>query len=299
MKAATVRFSSRFSYNWLTEHPLKIPIDKTRLILAYLGVNYLIVFVDVLIAHSLGGLFPVYEWIPIIYSPFGALAAFLLLLNPHPGWEQKFHILMMTIGIFIGLLGLGFHLQGASAGNVVSLAGLINASPIFAPVAFIALGSIGALTAMDDHPDIRKYGLTQKTRWLLLITAFWFFATAAVAFLDHARAGFTNLYTWIPIYSGFFAGIVLALQAYSKPDNQLSFLLGFALALNVAVGILGFSFHLSVDLAGCGYFDWVRLFYHAPFLAPLLFSDLGIWGALIFLDPLPAADIQPVEHTVA
>lgn len=130
------------------------------------------------------------------------------------------------------------------------------------------------------------YNLTQKTRWLLLTTAFWFLATALVAYFDHARTEFTNLYTWIPVYIGIFSAIILLFQAYSNPEHGLSLLLGTTMILSFAVGLLGFAFHLSADLAGRGSIIWSRVFYQAPGLAPLLFCDLGIWGALVFLDPL-------------
>ncbi|SPF32475.1 putative membrane protein [Candidatus Desulfosporosinus infrequens] len=278
--------TERFTYQWLTQQPLHIPITKTRLILFYLSLNYLIVFVDVLIAHALNRLFPVYEWIPVIFSPIAALSAILLFIRPKPGCISILNLFINFTGVVIGILGFGFHLQGASAGNVVSFAGLTSGNPVFAPLAFVALGSIGILTTLDDRSNSRKYNLTRKTRWLLLTTAFWFFATALVAYFDHARTGFTNLYTWIPLYMGIFAAMILLLQAYSQPERGLSILLGTTMILSFAVGLLGFAFHLSADLAGRGSILWSRVFYQAPGLAPLLFCDLGIWGILVFLDPL-------------
>lgn len=283
-------FTGRFSYRWLTEKPLKIPIDKTRIILFYLMVNYLIVFVDVGIAHALNRFFPIYEWIPVIYSPIVTLSTLLLLLKPKPGWIKNTNILLNIIGVFIGIVGFGFHLQGASAGSVVSFAGLASGNPVFAPLAFLALGTIGAITALDDRPRMRKFSFTQKTRWLLMSTAFWFFATALVAIFDHARTGLTNLYTWIPFYIGVFAAVITLLQAYSHPDTGLSLLFTITMILCVVTGLMGFAFHLSVDLAGRGSIVWSRVFYLAPGLAPLLFCDLGIWGALVFLDPLSEED---------
>lgn len=275
----------RFSYQWLTQKPVQVPIDKTRIILLYLSINYLIVFLDVLIAHALNRFFPVYEWIPIVFSPFAAVSAILLFIAPKPGISKFFNLFTNFAGVVIGILGFGFHLQGASAGSTVSFAGLTGGNPVFAPLAFVALGSIGLLTTIDDHPNSRTYNLTQKTRWLLLATSFWFLATALVAYFDHARLGFTNYFTWIPVYVGIFAAVVLLLQAYSHPEQGLSILLGTTMFLSFIVGLLGFAFHLSADLAGRGSIQWSRVFYQAPGLVPLLFCDLGIWGVLVFLDP--------------
>ncbi|MDQ7092306.1 hypothetical protein REC12_01700 [Desulfosporosinus sp. PR] len=284
MRSAT---TTHFVYRWLTAEDVEVPWGKTSLILAYLFLNYVIVFVDVLIAHSENSFFPLYEWIPIIYSPLAALAALLLLLVPRSGLSRLIYFVMMFAGTIIGVLGFGFHLQASAAGNSVSFAGLINSNPVFAPLAFVALGLIGLLAGRDDRPDYRKYGFTNKTRHLLFVTAFWFFATGLVAFFDHARTGFTNVYTWVPVYTGIFAGMVVLLQAFSREEKGLSLLYIVTIALCLAVGLLGFAFHLTTDLAGRGSIVWAKIFYEAPGLAPLLFSDIGIWAALVFLDPLP------------
>ncbi|WP_407309480.1 hypothetical protein [Desulfosporosinus sp. SB140] len=281
--------TTHFIYRWLTDKHLRIPLDKTCLILSYLFLNYAIVFVDVVIAHSENSFFPVYEWIPVIYSPLAALAALLLLIAPRSGLIKLTYLVMMLAGVIIGILGFGFHLQASSAGNTVSYAGLISSNPVLAPLAFVALGLIGIVAGMDDRPTFRKYGFTNKTRYLILITAFWFFATGLVAFFDHAQTGFTNVYTWVPVYTGIFAGMVLLLQAFSRHEKGLSSLYIVTIALSIAVGLLGFAFHLTTDLAGRGVIVWARVFYEAPGLAPLLFSDIGVWAALVFLDPQPEA----------
>ena len=82
---------------------------------------------------------------------------------------------------------------------------------------------------------------------------------------------------WHGIYEqlidmGIFAGVILLFQAYSYPDRGLSLLLGTTLFLSFVVGLLGFAFHLSTDLAGRGNFQWSRVFYQAPGLTPLLFK---------------------------
>jgi hypothetical protein len=49
----------------------------------------------------------------------------------------------------------------------------------------------------------------------------------------------------------------------------------------VIVGILGFAFHLSKDLADTGQISLERILVFAPVFAPLLFCDLGILGLLV------------------
>lgn len=283
MKPFTTR---RYTYQWITRQPIEIPIAKTRLLLFFLSINYLIVFIDVLIAHAENSFIPVYEWIPIIICPFATLSSAFLLLKPKPGFPKILNLLIHSLGVIVGILGFGFHLQGVSAGNTVTYAGLTSGNPVFAPLAFVALGSIGVLTSLDDHPPKRQYNLTRKTRWLLLATSFWFLVTALVAYFDHARTGFENLYTWFPFYIGVFAALVLLFQSYSYHEHKLSLLLCITMILSLIIGLMGFAFHLTADLAGRGVFQWSRVFYQAPGLAPLLFCDLGLWGVLVFLDPI-------------
>lgn len=252
----------------------------------FLIINYLIVFLDVLIAHAENRFMPSYEWIPIVFCPLAALCSVFFLLKPKSGFPKTLNFLIHSLGVLVGILGFAFHLQAVSAGDIVSYAGFISGNPVFAPLAFVALGIIGVIISLDDQPSHRKYNLTQKTRWLLLATSFWFLATALVAYFDHARTGFENIYTWFPFYVGVFAALILLFQSYSYPEHRLSLLLGITMTISFIVGLMGFSFHLSADLAGRGVFQWSRVFYQAPGLAPLLFCDLGLWGILAFLDPL-------------
>jgi hypothetical protein len=44
----------------------------------------------------------------------------------------------------------------------------------------------------------------------------------------------------------------------------------------IIVGVMGFGFHLSGDLAGTGKISLERMLIFAPILVPLLYGDLGI-----------------------
>jgi len=49
----------------------------------------------------------------------------------------------------------------------------------------------------------------------------------------------------------------------------------------VIVGVLGFTIHLSGDLADNGQLSIERMLVFAPVVAPLLYSDLGILGLIV------------------
>ncbi|OLN25852.1 hypothetical protein DSOL_5208 [Desulfosporosinus metallidurans] len=38
---------------------------------------------------------------------------------------------------------------------MISFSGLTSGNPVFAPLAFVALGSIGILAILDDRPNVR------------------------------------------------------------------------------------------------------------------------------------------------
>ena len=49
----------------------------------------------------------------------------------------------------------------------------------------------------------------------------------------------------------------------------------------IIIGVMGFGFHLSGDLAGTGEISLERMLVFAPILAPLLYGDLGMLGLIV------------------
>ena len=71
-------------------------------------------------------------------------------------------------------------------------------------------------------------------------------------------------------------------KTWSRGDELVYF---WTMIGAVLVGILGFGFHLSADLAGTGQMSLERILAFAPVFAPLLFSDLGALGLLVVAQP--------------
>jgi hypothetical protein len=110
-------------------------------------------------------------------------------------------------------------------------------------------------------------------------------ATVISSVLDHARTDFSNPWLWLPTGVGFFATVVAAaLGAVDKPSrlDLISYLI--AMLLMIAVGVAGMLLHISENLTPQGTIVSERFLRGAPFLAPLLFADMGTLGLVTLLD---------------
>lgn len=276
------------SYRWLRGKPVNLPVNKTRIIALYLALNYLIILLDISIAHFGNNFANNLEWIPIIYAPIAIMASLMLFFRDRAGWSKKLHLWVNALGVLIGIVGFFFHLSSLMDKGSFALTSLVGGNPVFAPLAFVSTGLIGVIIAKKDKQSIsqqNKKMFTAKTRQLLAVVSFWFFSTGLVVFFDHAQTSFTDLSTWFPVVIGFFGGMVILMQLFTpSTDKASSTLLALTLVLTFIIGILGFYFHISSDLANG--WSWNSLFYQAPWLAPLLFSDLGIWGIIVILEPI-------------
>lgn len=243
--------------------------------MGFMGLNFLLTGVDVLMAHSQNNFFR-WELVPLLYTPLAVLAVLARIVFHSNGIVKRTFQMVMWLGIIVGVVGTFFHLAGNATSSKISLYRLLIAgSPIAAPIAYAGISSY-ALTC----------GLYQGTRRqsrLLILVGLGFLGAVIAAFLDHARLGFTPSYTLIPIVSGTLAALSCFFIAYGETSRSETYICLTVLALNLLVGILGFGFHLIGDLAGTQTIIWARLLYRNPLLGPLLFCNLAMLGGLSLL----------------
>jgi hypothetical protein len=67
-----------------------------------------------------------------------------------------------------------------------------------------------------------------------------------------------------------------------------------AMILMVITGLLGVGLHVAQNLTSHGTIVSERFLRGAPFLAPMLFADMGTLGLIVLLDPVE--DAQPVAE---
>ena len=253
-------------------------------------------------AHLISGTIVPREWIPIIFGP---LAGLLLIFT---GWlvrkNRQLAIwianTIFVISIGVGLLGTYFHiiraiLPAGPVGEKMNLDMLIWAPPVIGPLVFSLVGLIG-ITAIwrEEPPESGRLLLfsgkavqfpLSKTRAFFLMVSLGTLATLISSVLDHARTNFQNPWLWLPVVVGLLgviAPIVLALiEKPGRGDLLVYFLIMIALIL---VGAVGAGLHILDNLTSRNEFVVERFIRGAPFLAPLLFANMGTLGLINLFD---------------
>jgi hypothetical protein len=281
----------------------QLPLSRDQLMLLMMAVNLVFLGIDTLTAHRISGTIRPGEWIPIIFGP---IAGLLLLLAGLVARRQRplatlLATVTLTASIVVGLLGDFFHLQrtvlpNALPGERISVNLLVWAPPLLAPLTFCLVGLLGLSAAwMEDPPDsgvLRLFGDRRlhlpysKTQAYFFLIGLGCLATVISSVLDHARTGFTNPWLWLPTTVGAFATVVaVALGAIQRPTRSDLVTYAAAMVLMLVVGIVGFALHVNFNLAGQGTIVVERFLRGAPFLAPLLYCNMGALGLLVLLDP--------------
>jgi len=267
------------------------------------AVNLLFLAVDIYLAHNLNGTIRSREWIPII---FGMVAGVLLLIAGLIAFRNRqlaaiIASIVLICSIVVGLLGAYFHvvraaLPDAPLGQKISLGLLVWAPPVVGPLIFSLVGLWGVSAAwIEDPPDsgiLRLWGDRRinlplsKTRAYLFMVSLGILATLISSVLDHGRAQFENPWLLPPIAVGVFGAVVaFGLGVIEKPQRTdiSTYLVGMVLL--VIIGLVGFFLHIRFDLTAMNEIVPERFLRGAPFLAPMLFANMGLVGLITLLDP--------------
>jgi FtsH-binding integral membrane protein len=295
-------------YHLLTVYPParrlgKLPLSRDQLMLLMMAVNEIFLGIDAFTAHSMSGTMQPYEWIPVIFGPCAGLAlllAGLVALRRRP-LATLVGTLTLAASVVVGLLGDFLHLQrtvlpNALPGQQITVNLVVWAPPLLAPLVFCLVGLLGISAAwVEDPPDSGVLRLLGKGRLHLPYskTQAYFFliglgclATVVSSVLDHARTGFSNPWLWLPTAAGVFSTVAAcALGAIERPTRSDLLTYAGAMLLMLAVGLIGFVLHVSFNLVDQGTVVVERFLRGAPFLAPLLYCNMGLLGLLVLLDP--------------
>jgi hypothetical protein len=280
-----------------------LPLSRDTLMLLMAAINEIFLGIDIYLAHRISGTIVPNEWIPIIFGPSAGvvlLAAGLLARRNRPLATVLANI-VFVLSIGVGLLGSWFHLirailPNAAAGSQVTIDLLVWAPPLLGPLTFALVGLLGISAAWQEVPPdsgrLRLLGNTHlslpysKTRAYLFLAGMGSLATVISAVLDHARSHFENPWLWLPTAVGVF-GVVTAvgLAAFDHPRRGDVLTFVAAMGLMIAVGLLGAWLHIDQNLTTAGQVVVERFLRGAPFLAPLLFANMGALGLLALLPP--------------
>jgi hypothetical protein len=282
---------------------VRIPITRDQAMLLMLALNEFLLGLETYLAHSISGTIMPKEWIPIIFGPSAGvllvLAGFLAIRRRTLATVVA--TLIYLASMVVGLLGMYFHfvravLPFAPAGERLSIPLVVWAPPLLGPLTFALVGLMGISAVWMERPTdsgrlILLSGLTfrlpfSKTSAFFLMIGLGTLATVTSSVLDHARTNFENPWLWLPTAIGVF-GTVVAIAVGFLPSPRRGDLVTFvvAMVLLVLVGIMGVVLHSLHNLAYANAIVVERFIRGAPFLAPMLFADMGVLGIIILLDP--------------
>jgi hypothetical protein len=282
---------------------VRIPITRDQAMLLMLALNELLLGVETFLAHSISGTIMPKEWIPIIFGPMAGICLFLagLLAIRKRSLATVIATLIYVASIAVGMLGIYFHLVRAilpyaPIGERVSIPLFVWAPPILGPLTFALVGLMGISAVwLEQPPDSgilslfggRKLRLPySKTSAFFFLVGLGTLATVISSVLDHARTNFENPWLWLPTGIGIFGTVVaLVLGVLNNPRRSDLVTYVAAMGLLVVVGMMGVVLHILHNLAQENAIVVERFLRGAPFLAPMLFSDMGALGLVILLDP--------------
>jgi hypothetical protein len=280
----------------------RIPLTRDQAMLLMIAVNEALLGVDTYISHLTSGTIVPREWIPILFGPAAGvllLAAGLLAVR-----RRMLANLLATVvfaaSIVVGLLGAYYHivraiLPNAVPGQQVSLGLLVWAPPILGPLTFALIGVFGLSAAWQEDPPgsgrlvlpggLRLQMPFSKTRAYFFLVSLGMLITVFSAVLDHARSGMLNPWVWAPPVIGVFATAVsFAMGLFDKLQRADLITYIAAMLLMLLAGAVGFGLHIQANLVAGSAIVTERFLRGAPFMAPLLFANMGALGLLVLLE---------------
>ena len=281
----------------------KIPLSRDQALLLMAALNEIFLGVDIYLAHRISGTIVPYEWIPIVFGPIAGvllLVAGVIALRQRPLATWLATVVLLASAA-VGLLGAYFHLRRAALpagpeGAQLTVRLLVWGPPVLGPLMFGLVGLWGISAAwIEDPPDSGRLRIAEgrylqlplsKTRAYFLMFSLGTLVTVISAVLDHARTGFENEWVWMPLVVGVFATIVMAALGFlERPTRADLIIYTLTMLLLIVTGLVGAYLHVGDNLTARGAFVAERFIRGAPFLAPLLFANMGVLGLLTLLDP--------------
>ncbi len=281
----------------------RLPLSRDQLMLLMIAVNEIFLGIDTYLSHIISGTIVPREWIPIVFgftSGVALLIAGLIALRNRT-LASVLATVTLILSIGVGLLGAYFHLSYAArpfapAGERLTLDLLVWAPPVLGPLAFALAGVLGISAAWIESPansgrlilwgDHAIQLPYSKTRAYFFIVGMGILAALISSVLDHARTGYNNPWLWIPPALGIFGMVVaVTMGSLSDPSRLDVWTYIIAMLLLIVLGPVGTLLHSESNLVGGFGVVIERFIRGAPFLAPLLYTNMGMLGLIALVDP--------------
>lgn len=238
--------------------------------------NFAFLTLDIYLAHSVNRFRHPAEWIPFWFS---AVAAAALVPCVFQQWKGRgggaSRLVGLCVGYFsiaVGIVGLIYHLDSQFF-NLWTLKSLVYTAPFSAPLCYAGLGFLLILNRMVDHHD------REWSQWVTFFALGGFVGNFVLSLADHAQNGFFHLSEWIPVGASAFA-IGFLFVALGERDRRFYLLCLAVLVLQALVGVLGFYLHLDSSVNSYSSSLFENFVHGAPILAPMLFADIFLLGAI-------------------
>ena len=243
--------------------------------------NYAFLVLDVFLAHSVNRFRHWAEWLPFVFS----IAATVLLAaagqrrgGPIPGsYAHRVGFVVGFGSIALGVAGVAYHLESQFFSRW-TLRSLVYTAPFAAPLAYAGLGFLLLVNRMVPRAT------AEWNRWVVFFALGGFLGVFVLALCDHAQNGFFYATEWWPVISSGLAAGFLAVALIDRRNAFLRICFG-VLALQAAIGLLGFWFHAAADVNGLSASRFENFVHGAPVFAPLLFADMSLLAALGLIAP--------------
>lgn len=272
-----------------------VPV-RSRALLLFAGINFLFVFLDVVIAHAVNQFSPRIELIPVFFAVTAGGFSIYLAIKKKPGNLDDILIsLLLLSGVGVGVLGFLLHLgsklpEKMSDGSLMEI--LIYGAPLVAPLSIAGIALVALLGAIQQRDETGSpLFLPRLGHWLVhndifVINGLLVLGLVGNFFLslEHAQSEFRVWTQWIPIAVAAWTALICGLLGWTPVlSRRWSALLIASLVLCMVTGTLGFLFHLRASLPLDGDHALEKMLYSTPLFAPLLFADLGLLGLIRFL----------------
>jgi hypothetical protein len=254
---------------------------------AFVIVNLGFLVLDIYLAHSVNRFAHDAEYIPLWFSMAAPplLLVGLLLGNRWPAVWRDVGYLVGWCAIVVGLVGVILHLDSRFF-HERTIKSLVYAAPFAAPLAYTGLGLLLVMNRMVDRQS------EEWPRWVLLLGLGGVVGNFIFSLTDHAQNGFYHKTEWIPVWSSALCVGFLATIYITPVTRRFLALCAIVLAIQVAVGLLGFALHTRANLRGASPDTFDNVVFGAPALAPMLFPNLALLcglGLWVLRDHIPSS----------
>jgi|SRR5580765_3752274 len=248
-------------------------LNPSLLLEAFVIVNIGFLSLDIYLAHSINHFHHEAEYIPLWFSLAAPpILLVSLLVGERWGYKSVWRDVGHLVGwcaIVIGLIGVILHLDSRFF-HERTIKSLVYAAPFAAPLAYTGLGLLLVMNRMVDRQS------PEWALWVLLLGLGGVVGNFVFSLTDHAQNGFYHWTEWIPVVSSALAVGFLLTIFVTPVTRRFLALCGLVLAVQVAVGLLGFGLHTSANLRGPSANSFENFVFGAPALAPMLFPNLAL-----------------------